>query len=317
MKDKNLLIEKIKRIKKEKNALILAHNYVVPEIQDLADYVGDSLGLSRKSAESDNELIVFCAVQFMAETASVLAKEHQRVLCPDPNAGCSLSETINAEDLREWKKEYPEAVVVSYVNTSAEVKAESDYCCTSGNALNVVNSIPEEKEILFLPDMFLGSWVQEMTGRKNMHIFPGECHVHASLPPERIQELMKVKSDADFLIHPECGCSTSCMYLSSVGKLNKEPFILSTAGMVKHAKKSNAETFVVATETGILHPLKKSLPNKEFIPASNDMVCQYMKMVTLEKLHHSLKHEEYEVDVEEPLKSRAKKAIVRMLEIDG
>jgi len=316
MNDKSLLIRKIKKLKKEKNALILAHNYVVPEIQDLADYVGDSLGLSRKSAQAKNELIVFCAVQFMAETASVLAKKNQRVLCPDLNAGCSLSETITAEDLRKWKKEYPGAVVVSYVNTSAEVKAESDYCCTSGNALNVVNSIPKEKEILFLPDMFLGSWVQEMTGRK-MHIWPGECHVHASLPPERIQSLMKTNSEADFLIHPECGCSTSCMYLSSVGKLEKEPFILSTAGMVKHAEKSNAETFVVATETGILHPLKKSLPSKEFIPASDNMVCQYMKMVTLEKLYHSLKEEEYEVVVKEPLKSNAKKAIVRMLEIDG
>ncbi len=316
MNKNSLLIKKIKKLKKEKNALILAHNYVVPEIQDLADYVGDSLGLSRKSAEAENELIVFCAVQFMAETASVLAKKNQRVLCPDLNAGCSLSETITAKDLKEWKKEYPGAIVVSYVNTSAEVKAESDYCCTSGNALNVVNSIPKEKEILFLPDMFLGSWVQEMTGRK-MHIWPGECHVHASLPPEKIQDLMKTNPQADFLIHPECGCSTSCMYLSSVGKLEKEPFILSTAGMVKHAEKSNADTFVVATETGILHPLKKSLPNKEFIPASDNMVCQYMKMVTLEKLYHSLKEEEYEVVVEEPLKSNAKKAIVRMLEIDA
>ena len=314
--NRNELINEIQRLKKEKNALILAHNYVEGEIQDLGDYVGDSLGLSRKSAETDNELIVFCGVHFMAETASVLAKGKQRILCPDLNAGCSLSETITGDQLKKWKKEHPGAIVVSYVNTSAEVKAESDYCCTSGNALNVVRSIPKDKDILFLPDMFLGAWVQEVTGRK-MHIWPGECHVHASLPPERIQDLMKVHSDADFLIHPECGCSTSCMYLSSVGKLEKKPHILSTAGMVKHAEKSNAETFVVATETGILHPLKKSLPKKEFIPASDSMVCQYMKMVTLEKLYVSLRDEKHEVKVEEPLKSKAKKAIVRMLEIDG
>lgn len=306
----------IRRLKESKNALLLAHNYVAPEIQDLADKVGDSLALAREAAARDNPLIVFCAVHFMAETAAIMARPDQKVVCPDPEAGCSLADTITAPALRAWKARHPGALVVAYVNTSAAVKAEADICCTSSNAAAVVRSLPADQEILFLPDMFLGAWVEEVTGRK-LQVWPGECHVHASLPPERVRALMARHPDAEFLIHPECGCSTSCMYLGAVGDLPRQPVITSTGGMISHAKGSLADTFVVATETGILHPLRRDLPEKEFIPASAQMVCQYMKMVTLPKLRLALEREGPVVTVPGDIRPRARRAIERMLAVGG
>lgn len=307
-------LEAIVRLKKTKRALVLAHNYVAPALQDVADCVGDSLALSREAAARDNPLIVFVAVHFMAETAAILARPDQRVLIPDPDAGCSLADTITAADLRAWKAEHPGAVVVSYVNTSAEVKAESDYCCTSANAARVVAAIPEDREVLFLPDMFLGAWVEEVTGRP-LHVWPGECHVHAALPPGRIRDLMDEMPDADVLVHPECGCSTSCMYLAAKGDLPRQPVVTGTAGMLAHVRESLAAKFVVATETGILHPLRKAAPEREFIAASEGMVCQFMKMNTAAKVRRCLEREAYEVTVPEPTRSRARRAIERMLEI--
>jgi quinolinate synthase len=308
------LIDEILALKEKRNAVILAHNYEIPEIQDIADFVGDSLGLSRQAAKTNAEIIVFCGVHFMAETASIVCP-NKKVLIPDPAAGCSLADTINAGQLREWKSRYPDAVVVSYVNTTAEVKAESDYCCTSTNAVNVVNSIPQGKEILFLPDIFLGAYVQSKTKRK-MHLWPGECHVHAKLDPQTVLGLIEQYPDAEFLIHPECGCVTNCMYLVEEGKIPKKgAYILSTEGMIRHAKQSPADKFVVATETGILHRLKKENPQKKFIPASEGAVCQYMKMITVEKLHRSLTDLVYEVKVPKEIADRARVPIERMLAI--
>ena len=308
------LVEDILLLKKRRNAVILAHNYQIPEIQDVADFVGDSLGLSRQAAKIDADIIVFCGVHFMAETASIVCPD-KLVLIPDLKAGCSLADTINAEQLREWKSRYPDAVVVSYINTTAEVKAESDYCCTSTNAVNVVNSIPKDKEILFLPDMFLGAYVQKKTGRK-VHLWPGECHVHAKLDPQTVLGQIEKYPDAEFLIHPECGCVTNCMYLVEEGRIPKDgTFILSTEGMTRHAKQSNAKEFVVATETGILHRLKKENPQKRFIPASESAICEYMKMITMEKLYESLRDLKYEVKVPKHIADTARLPIERMLAI--
>lgn len=311
---KSELVDEILALKKKRNAVILAHNYQIPDIQDIADFVGDSLGLSRQAAKTDADVIVFCGVHFMAETASIICPD-KLVLIPDLQAGCSLAATINAEQLREWKTKYPDAVVVSYVNTTAEVKAESDYCCTSTNAVNVVNNIPKDKEILFLPDIFLGAYVQSKTKRK-MHLWPGECHVHAKLDPQTVLSLIEKYPDAEFLIHPECGCVTNCMYLVEEGKIpSKGTHILSTEGMVRHAKQSPANEFVVATETGILHRLKKDNPQKKFIPASEGAVCEYMKMITVDKLYESLRDLKYEVKVPKEVADRARVPIERMLAI--
>lgn len=250
----------------------------------------------------------------MAETAAILAPE-KTVLIPDLEAGCSLADSITAEDLRRWKQQYPDAVVVAYVNTTAEVKAESDYCCTSSNALKVVESIPEDREILFLPDMFLGAYVAKMTGRK-IHIWPGECHVHAKIRLEDIDRLRTQHPDAEFLIHPECGCSTSCMYYAADGVLDKtKTFILSTGGMVRRSKESPAQEFIVATETGLLYRLKKENPQKTFIPANPEAVCEYMKKITLDKVYRSLKEEIYRVEVPREVADRARRAIERMIAI--
>lgn len=305
--------QEIKRLKAEKNAVILAHNYQVPEVQDVADFVGDSLGLSQAAAKTDAEMIVFCGVHFMAETASIICPE-KRVLLPDLEAGCSLAATINADQLRAWKAEHPNAVVVSYVNTTAEVKAESDYCCTSTNALKVVQAIPPDKEILFLPDMFLGAYIEKVTGRK-LHIWPGECHVHAGIRPRDIDAMRAAHPHAELLVHPECGCSSSCMYYKATGAMKGEVHILSTEGMVKHAHKSQAQEFIVATEIGILHRLKKEAPGKMFYPANEKAICEYMKKITLEKALRSLQEEIYEIRVPEPTASKARRAIERMLAI--
>jgi len=304
--------EAINELREEKNALILSHNYQIPEIQDLADVVGDSLNLSLQALKSDKDLIVFCGVNFMAETASILAP-NKKVVIPDLKAGCSLADTINVQQLREWKDKHPNAVVVSYINTSAAIKAESDYCCTSSNAVKVVKEIPQNKEILFLPDLFLGAYIENMTGRK-MHIWPGECHVHAKLTANEINTMKNDLPDADFLVHPECGCVSNILYELSEGNIkNDNTKILSTDGMIKYANQSNAKEFVVATETGILHQLQKQNPEKKFHPVKDDAVCEYMKMITMEKLYRSINEEIYEVKVPEEIAKRAIKPITRMI----
>jgi quinolinate synthase len=310
----SLLVDEIKTLSKKRNAVILAHNYQIPIIQDVADFVGDSLGLSQQAAKTSAETIVFCGVHFMAETAAILCPD-KRVLIPDLEAGCSLAASINIDQLKEWKAEHPQAVVVSYVNTSAEVKAESDYCCTSGNALKIVQSIPEDKEILFLPDQFLGSWVQKVTGRKNMHIWMGECHVHAAVHPNTVEEKLKEHPDAELLIHPECGCLTP--YLDRVVRNGDNDVlkVASTEGMITRANTSSSKKFVVATEIGILHRLQKANPDKEFLPISSEMSCQFMKMITLEKLHRSLAEDVFHVTVEEETAAKALISIQRMISI--
>jgi quinolinate synthase len=316
MEDRGWVVEEIKRLRKEKNAVIIAHNYQIGEVQDIADFVGDSLALSQTAATTEADIIVFCGVHFMAETASIISPD-KKVLIPDLKAGCSLADTISAEELREWKKEHPKAVVVSYVNTTAEVKAESDYCCTSSNAAKVVRSIPEDKEILFLPDMFLGAYVAKMTGRR-IHIWPGECHVHAGIRPNDIERMREAHPKADMLIHPECGCTTSFMCYTANGSIkNGNTHFLSTGGMINHPRRSEAKEFIVATETGILHRMRKENPDKTFYPVKEDAVCRYMKMITLDKVLTSLQNEVYEVNVPEEVAVRAKKAIDRMLEISA
>ena len=304
----------IKYLKEKKNAVILSHNYQLPEIQDVSDFIGDSLNLSLEAANTTADTIVFCGVHFMAETASILCPR-KTVLIPDLEAGCSLASTINIEQLRRWKEKYPNAVVVSYVNTTAEIKAESDYCCTSSNAIKIVNSIPKDKEILFLPDMFLGSYIASETER-NIHIWPGECHVHADMRIEDVNKKLEEVKNAEFLIHPECGCVSKYLYhLSEDDIKNKQTHILSTEGMVKRVKESQNNKFVIATEVGILHRINKEVNNKELIPLKEDAICKYMKMITLEKLHQSLKNNIFEVKVPEKIANKARLSIERMIEI--
>jgi len=308
------VVERIQRLRRERNAVILAHNYQLGEVQDLADYVGDSLGLSRAAARTDAEVIVFCGVHFMAETAAILSPD-KVVLLPDLEAGCSLSDTITADQLRAWKGEHPGAVVVSYVNTTAEVKAESDYCCTSGNAAEIVDSIPRDREILFLPDMFLGAHVERLTGR-TMHIWMGECHVHAGIDPEMLDLMRLEHPDAELLIHPECGCTTSTLYRMSSGDLGGTTTVVaSTEGMVRRATESPADTFIVATEVGILHRMQRFAPGKTFLPASPTAVCPYMKKITPEKIATALERMEPRITVPRPIADRAREAIERMLAV--
>ncbi len=314
--EKDALIAEINQLRIEKNALIIAHNYQIPAIQDIADFVGDSLELSQIAAKSDKDLLVFCGVHFMAESAAIFSPD-KTVLIPDLEAGCSLAASIDAVELRKWKRRYPEALVVSYVNTTAEVKAESDYCVTSSNAIKVVNSIPKDREIIFTPDMFLGDYVARMTGRK-IYVYPGECHVHARVRPKDVFAKLDEHPGAEFLIHPECGCSTECMHYVAVKELPEDrTHILSTGGMVRHARESNASDFVVATETGLLHRLKKENPQKNFIPLRADMVCEFMKMITLPKLRDSLKYLKHQVKVDPEIAARARVPIERMLEISS
>ena len=302
------LSQEIRELAEARNAVILAHNYQVPEVQDVADYVGDSLGLSQQAAGTRAEVIVFCGVHFMAETAAILSPG-KRVLIPDLGAGCSLSETITADQLRAWKAEHPGATVVSYVNCSAEVKAESDYCCTSGNAEKIINSIPRAEEILFLPDMFLGAHLERVTGRR-MHIWMGECHVHAGIESEDIDTALAEHPGAELLVHPECGCTSSTIYkYGGSGRLR----VLSTEGIINRARQSDAENFVIATENGILHRLEKEVSGKNFFPASHDAICRYMKMITLENLYESLRDDVYEVTVPVEIAERARLAVERMV----
>ena len=304
--------KEILKLKKEKNAVILAHNYQIPEVQDVADFVGDSLGLSRIASNTDAEIIVFCGVHFMAETASILSPE-KKVILPDIDAGCSLADTINYEQLKKWKEKNPNAVVVSYVNTTAEVKAESDYCCTSSNALQVVESIEEDKEILFLPDMFLGAYVQKKTNRK-INIWPGECHVHAAMKYEEIKNLKEEYPDSEVLIHPECACGSQAMAMVERNN-DKSIHFLSTEAMVNKSKEISSKNIIVATEDGIIHKMKKVAPEKNFISINRKSQCNFMKMITLEKVLKSLVNEGPEIKVNEELALRAKTAIDRMISI--
>lgn len=307
----------IRALAAERNAVILAHNYERPEVQDVADYVGDSLGLSREAAATSADVIVFCGVHFMAETAAILSP-HKTVLLPDMAAGCSLAATIDAEQLRAWKAEHPGAVVVSYVNTTAEVKAESDYCCTSGNAVDVINAIPAEQDILFLPDMFLGAHVRRITGRENIHVWMGECHVHAGIDPEHINRTRSQHPGAEFLIHPECGCATSVVEAVSAGAIAKEGAqILSTEGMIRRPAQSDSDTFIIATEIGILHRLRRENPTKHFIAANDRAQCAYMKVTTLPKVLGALQRMEHRITVPDDVAARARTAIERMVAIGG
>jgi len=300
--------DEVRALARERGVVILAHNYQVPEVQDVADFVGDSLGLSRQAAATDAEAIVFCGVHFMAETAVILAPD-KSVLIPDLDAGCSLAASIDADQLRAWKREHPGAVVVSYVNTTAEVKAESDYCCTSGNARAVIDAIPEDREILFLPDQFLGIWLERVTGRR-LTKWLGECHVHADIHPEDIAQARGNAPDAELLVHPECGCASKCMAFA-----DNRTHILSTEGMVDFARSSPSKRFLVATENGIIHRLEKDVPGKRFETVSERAICRYMKMITLDKLRDSLREWRYEVTVPKDVAERARLAIDRMVAI--
>jgi quinolinate synthase len=312
------LAEEVRALAEERNAVILAHNYQVPEVQDVADFVGDSLGLSRRAADTDAEVIAFCGVHFMAETASILSPD-KTVLLPDLDAGCSLADSITADQLREWKAKHPGAVVVMYVNTTAEVKAETDYCCTSANAVQVVEHIlrshGEDTEILFGPDMWLGAYVERTIGRR-MHVWDGECHVHAGIRPADINSIRADHPDAEFMIHPECGCTTQVMEYVASGDVDPErTHMLSTGGMLRFARSSDADTFIVATETGMLHPLAKENPGKEFIAANRAASCRYMKMITLPKLRDALRDLKPAVRVDPKLAERARVPIDRMVAI--
>ncbi len=312
------LQDEVRALASERGAVILAHNYQLPEIQDVADYVGDSLGLSQRAAAADGATIVFCGVHFMAETASILCPD-KRVLIPDPDAGCSLADSITAPQLREWKAKHPGAVVVMYVNTTAEVKAQTDYCCTSANAVSVVEHIfrehGDDTEILFGPDMFLGAYVERVLGRP-MHVWDGECHVHAGIKPDDIAAVRAAHPRADFLIHPECGCSTSVMEYVASGDVDADGVqMLSTGGMLGYAREHRHATAIVATETGMLHPLRQAAPEAEFIAANEAAHCRFMKMITLPKLRDALRDAVHEVKVPSEIADRARLPIERMVAI--
>jgi quinolinate synthase len=309
------LQDEVRQLARERNAVILAHNYQVPEVQDVADFVGDSLGLSIEAARTPAPVIAMCGVYFMAETAKILNPE-RTVLIPDETAGCSLADSITVEQLRAWKAEHPGAVVVSYVNTTAAIKAESDYCVTSGNAEAVIRSIPEEQEILFCPDVFLGSWLKKTLKREQMEIWMGECHVHAGIRPSAVAAVLEANPDSELLIHPECGCTSQLVYACNLGKLPAgQTHVLSTEGMVKRAKSSPAKTLVVATETGLLHRLRKDAPEKQLLAADDTAVCRYMKQITLPKLRDTLRDMQPEVTVDPAIAERARLAIDRMLAV--
>jgi quinolinate synthase len=315
------LQDEVRSFARERQAVILAHNYQLPEVQDVADYVGDSLGLSQQAARSGAPTIVFCGVHFMAETASILCPD-SRVLIPDLDAGCSLADSITADELRAWKTEHPGAVVVMYVNTTAEVKALTDYCVTSSNAVAVVEHIfathGDDAEILFGPDMFLGAYVERLTGRR-MHVWDGECHVHAGIRPTDIATTRAAHPDAEFLIHPECGCSTSVMEYVAAGDVDAHGVhMLSTGGMLKHAQSlSPGETAIVATEVGMLYPLQLAAPDVDFVAANEEASCRYMKMITLPKLRDGLRDGRFEVRVRDEIARAARVSIERMVSINA
>nr|WP_115276726.1 quinolinate synthase NadA [Mycolicibacterium phlei] len=307
--------EEIRRLAKKRNATILAHNYQLPAIQDVADHVGDSLALSRIAAEVSEETIVFCGVHFMAETAKILSPD-KTVLIPDARAGCSLADSISADDLRAWKADHPDAVVVSYVNTTAAVKAETDICCTSSNAVDVVASIPEDREVLFCPDQFLGAHVRRVTGRTNMHIWAGECHVHAGINGDELADQARRHPDAELFVHPECGCATSALYLAGEGAFPEDRVkILSTGGMLDAARETGARQVLVATEVGMLHQLRRAAPDVDFMAVNDRASCKYMKMITPAALLRCLMDGTDEVHVDPDTASRARASVQRMIEI--
>lgn len=307
--------EEVRSLARQRDAVLLAHNYQLPEIQEIADHTGDSLALSRIAASSDASTIVFCGVHFMAETAKILSPE-KTVLIPDARAGCSLADSITGEQLREWKSRHPGAVVVSYVNTTAEVKAETDICCTSSNAVDVVASIPADKEILFCPDQFLGAHVKRVTGRENLHVWAGECHVHAGINGPELAERAAADPDADLFIHPECGCATSALYLAGEGAVASERVkILSTGDMLTAARDTKARSVLVATEVGMLHQLRKAAPEIDFRAVNDRASCRYMKMITPAALLRALREGVDEVHVDPETAARARASVRRMVEI--
>ncbi|RAV31153.1 quinolinate synthase NadA [Corynebacterium heidelbergense] len=305
----------VRRLAEENNAIILAHNYQLPQIQDIAHHVGDSLALSRIAADTDADTVVFCGVHFMAETAKLLSPG-KRVLIPDANAGCSLADSITAEDLRAWKAEHPRAVVVSYVNTTAEVKAETDICCTSSNAVDVVNSIPADREVLFCPDQFLGAHVQRETGRENLHIWMGECHVHADISPTSLEQRVREAPHAELYVHPECGCTTSALWMASSGEFDAErTHVMSTGQMLDAARGETNSTVLVATEVGMLHQLRQANPNTEFTAVNPEAACPFMQMITPPKLLECLRNGTDEVEVPADIAERARGSVERMIAI--
>src|SRR6478672_5215745 len=307
--------EQVRRLARERDAVILAHNYQRPEIQDVADHVGDSLYLSRVAAGARESTIVFCGVHFMAEIAKILAPD-KTVLIPDAAAGCSLADSLTVEQLREWKAANPGAVVVSYVNTTAAVKAETDICCTSSNAVEVVASIPEDREVLFCPDQFLGAHVRRVTGRKNLHVWAGECHVHAGINGDELADQARAHPDAELFVHPECGCATSALYLAGEGAVPEERVkILSTGGMLDAARETRASQVLVATEVGMLHQLRRAAPDVEFLAVNDRASCKYMKMITPAALLRCLVEGADEVHVDLETARLARASVQRMIEI--
>lgn len=307
--------DEVRRLAKARNATLLAHNYQLPAIQDVADHVGDSLALSRIAAEVDSDEIIFCGVHFMAETAKILSPE-KRVLIPDERAGCSLADSITADELRAWKAEFPDALVVSYVNTTAEVKGLTDICCTSSNAVDVVASIDPDRDVLFLPDQFLGAHVKRETGRDNIHIWAGECHVHAGINGDELTAQANSHPDADLFIHPECGCATSALYLAGEGFVPEEKVkILSTGGMLDAARETAAKQVLVATEVGMLHQLRKAAPGVDFQAVNDRASCPYMKMITPAAMLRCLREGRDEVFVDADVAEKARKSVERMIAI--
>ena len=304
---------RIRRLAAERDAVILAHNYQVPEIQEVADHVGDSLALARLAADATASTIVFAGVYFMAETAKILSPE-RTVLIPDARAGCSLADSVTADEVRAWKAEHPGAAVVAYVNTSAEVKAEADVCCTSANAASIVESIPAERDVLFLPDQFLGAHVRRVTGRTNLHVWLGECHVHAGISPEQLRRKAAENPDAELFVHPECGCGTSALWQAGTGDLPGAR-VLSTGGMLDAARSTRAGAVLVATETGMLHQLRKAKPEVRWEPVNPDAVCRYMKMTTPDALLRCLRDGVTEVHVDPEVAARARRAVQAMIAV--
>ncbi|WP_420120689.1 quinolinate synthase NadA [Nakamurella sp.] len=307
--------ERVRELAEQRDAVILAHNYQVGAIQDIAHHVGDSLALSRIAATAPQRTIVFCGVHFMAETAKILSPD-KTVLIPDADAGCSLADSITADQLREWKAANPGAVVVSYVNTTAEVKAETDICCTSSNAVEVVRSIPADTPVLFGPDQFLGAHVRRILGRDNIQVWGGECHVHAGINGGQLTAQATAHPDADLYIHPECGCATSALYLATAGAVPAERVkILSTGEMVDAAKVGRSKQVLVATEIGMIHQLKRAAPGVDFLAVNDRASCKYMKMITPAKLLRSLEQMRDEVVVDPEIAARARGAVERMIGI--
>jgi len=304
---------RIRRLAAERDAVILAHNYQRPEIQEAADHVGDSLALARLAAASSARVIVLAGVYFMAETAKILCPE-RTVLIPDAAAGCSLADSVTAEQVREWKREHSGAAVVAYVNTSAEVKAEADVCCTSANAAEIVAALPAERDVLFLPDQFLGAHVRRVTGRANLHVWLGECHVHAGISPAELRRKAAADPQAELYVHPECGCGTAALWQAGAGDLPAERTrVLSTGGMLAAARSTRARAVLVATETGMLHQLRKANPAVRWEPVNPDAVCRYMKMITPQALERCLRDGVTEVRVDPDVAARARRAVEAML----